>query len=252
MKPPRCKWIACPAPMVVPRNTFCSKFEGYRETPGSFRWIRRRSTRLKATREWSETYRRYIKREIQGQAFSCTVLNPVSITRYTCTLWTTEEGASQRCWSIYEWLKLSAGRSKETACFWRIWKRHFPRLARKIWSSWSPWQVQVIEYRKIYTLTCFTRHASMDEWKRTRFWIEGAVALILIGIGVIIGLAICRRRTASPLKDGPDDFTTPTYVSAQRIEPRIRYSGDSRRSQRTSLYIEENRNGRLFFDSRKA
>ncbi|XP_071869170.1 motor axon guidance molcule sidestep isoform X2 [Bombus fervidus] len=72
--------------------------------------------------------------------------------------------------------------------------------------------------------------------------LTGAVALILIGIGMIIGLAICRRRTATPLKDGPDDFTTPTYVSAQRIEPRIRYSGDSRRSQRTSLYIEENRN----------
>ncbi|XP_076667371.1 motor axon guidance molcule sidestep isoform X2 [Andrena cerasifolii] len=70
----------------------------------------------------------------------------------------------------------------------------------------------------------------------------GAVALILIGIGVVIGLAICRRRTISPVKDGPDDFTTPTYVSAQRVEPRIRYSGDSRRSQRTSLYVEENRN----------
>ncbi|XP_012149947.1 motor axon guidance molcule sidestep isoform X3 [Megachile rotundata] len=70
----------------------------------------------------------------------------------------------------------------------------------------------------------------------------GAVALILVGIGVIIGLAICRRRTSSPIKDGPDDFTTPSYVSAQRIEPRIRYSSDSRRSQRASLYIEENRN----------
>ncbi|KZC06460.1 PREDICTED: hemicentin-2-like [Dufourea novaeangliae] len=70
----------------------------------------------------------------------------------------------------------------------------------------------------------------------------GAVALILIGIGVIIGLAICRRRNGSPVKDGPDDFTTPTYVSAQRIEPRIRYSGDGRRSQRTSLYVEDSRN----------
>ncbi|KOC66691.1 Neural cell adhesion molecule 1, partial [Habropoda laboriosa] len=70
----------------------------------------------------------------------------------------------------------------------------------------------------------------------------GAVALILIGIGVIIGLAICRRRTTSPVKDGPDDFTTPTYVSAQRVEPRIRYSSDTRRSQRASLYMEENRN----------
>ncbi|XP_012149946.1 motor axon guidance molcule sidestep isoform X2 [Megachile rotundata] len=72
--------------------------------------------------------------------------------------------------------------------------------------------------------------------------LTGAVALILVGIGVIIGLAICRRRTSSPIKDGPDDFTTPSYVSAQRIEPRIRYSSDSRRSQRASLYIEENRN----------
>lgn len=75
---------------------------------------------------------------------------------------------------------------------------------------------------------------------------QGAVALILIGIGVIIGLAICRRRSALPVKDGPDDFTIPSYVSAQRIEPRIRYSGDSRRSQRASLYIEENRNGKPF------
>ncbi|XP_076637456.1 motor axon guidance molcule sidestep isoform X2 [Colletes latitarsis] len=72
--------------------------------------------------------------------------------------------------------------------------------------------------------------------------LTGAVALILIGIGVIIGLAVCRRRTSSPVKDGPDDFTIPSYVSAQRIEPRIRYSGDSRRAQRTSLYVEENRN----------
>lgn len=72
--------------------------------------------------------------------------------------------------------------------------------------------------------------------------------MILIGIGVIIGLAICRRRTTSSVKGGPDDFTIPTYVSAQRIEPRIRYSGDSRRSQRASLYAEENRNGKLLLD----
>lgn len=73
--------------------------------------------------------------------------------------------------------------------------------------------------------------------------LTGAVALILIGIGVIIGLAVCRRRSALPVKDGPDDFTIPTYVSAQRVEPRIRYSGDGRRvSQRASLYMEENRN----------
>ncbi|XP_076234186.1 motor axon guidance molcule sidestep isoform X2 [Calliopsis andreniformis] len=72
--------------------------------------------------------------------------------------------------------------------------------------------------------------------------LTGAIALILIGIGVIIGLAICRKRSSSPIKNEPDDFTTPTYVSAQRVEPRIRCSGDNRRSQRTSLYIEENRN----------
>lgn len=78
---------------------------------------------------------------------------------------------------------------------------------------------------------------------RRKFCVTGAVALILIGIGVVIGLAICRKRSTSPAKDGPDDFTIPTYVSAQRIEPRIRCSGDNRRSQRTSLYIEENRNG---------
>ncbi|XP_031845663.1 motor axon guidance molcule sidestep isoform X2 [Nomia melanderi] len=73
--------------------------------------------------------------------------------------------------------------------------------------------------------------------------LAGAVALILIGIGVVIGLSVCRRRSTPPAKDGPDDFTIPSYVSAQRIEPRIRYSADgSRRSQRTSLYVEENRN----------
>ncbi|CAL7951229.1 unnamed protein product [Xylocopa violacea] len=72
--------------------------------------------------------------------------------------------------------------------------------------------------------------------------LTAAVALILIGIGVIIGLAICRRRTPSSVRDGPDDFTTPTYVSAQRIEPRIRYSADGGRSRQPSLYIEESRN----------
>lgn len=70
--------------------------------------------------------------------------------------------------------------------------------------------------------------------------------MILVGIGVIIGLAICRKRTNAPVLEGPDDFITPTYVPAQRIEPRIRYSGESRgRSQRASLYVEENRNGKL-------
>ncbi|XP_076759532.1 motor axon guidance molcule sidestep [Xylocopa sonorina] len=74
--------------------------------------------------------------------------------------------------------------------------------------------------------------------------VTAAAALILIGIGVIIGLAICRRRTTSSVRDGPDDFTTPTYVSAQRIEPRIRYSAaEGRRSRHPSLYIEDSRNG---------
>ncbi|KAG7204105.1 hypothetical protein KM043_001954 [Ampulex compressa] len=72
--------------------------------------------------------------------------------------------------------------------------------------------------------------------------LTAAIALILIGIGVVVGLSICRRRSNSSSRDGPDDFTTPTYVPAQRIEPRIRYSGDGRRSQRASLYVEENRN----------
>ncbi|XP_048509364.1 hemicentin-2 isoform X2 [Athalia rosae] len=67
------------------------------------------------------------------------------------------------------------------------------------------------------------------------------VALILIGIGIMIGLAICRRRNSTPLTSGPDDFTTPTYVPAQRIEPRAKYSSDRRRSQRTSLFFEESR-----------
>ncbi|XP_031784749.1 muscle M-line assembly protein unc-89 [Nasonia vitripennis] len=70
-----------------------------------------------------------------------------------------------------------------------------------------------------------------------------AVALILVGIGVAIGLVICRRRGASqPAQESLDDFTTPTYISAQRIEPRIRYGSERRRSQRTSLYMEESRN----------
>ncbi|XP_024935884.1 neural cell adhesion molecule 2 isoform X2 [Cephus cinctus] len=70
----------------------------------------------------------------------------------------------------------------------------------------------------------------------------GAASLILVGIGVVIGLAICRKRSAAPAPEGPDDFTTPTYVPAQRIEPRVGYVSDKRRSQRTSLYIEESRN----------
>ncbi|XP_011137451.1 hemicentin-2 isoform X2 [Harpegnathos saltator] len=70
----------------------------------------------------------------------------------------------------------------------------------------------------------------------------GVAALILIGIGMIIGLAICRKRSDMPVLEGPDDFTTPSYVPGQRVEPRIRYSNENRRSQRASLYVEENRN----------
>ncbi|KAJ8674503.1 hypothetical protein QAD02_005765 [Eretmocerus hayati] len=68
-------------------------------------------------------------------------------------------------------------------------------------------------------------------------------ALIFVGVGVMIGLMICRRQ-ASPAKphEGLDDFTTPTYIPAQRVEPRIRYAGDRRRAQRSSLYMEESRN----------
>lgn len=73
--------------------------------------------------------------------------------------------------------------------------------------------------------------------------LKGAAAFVLIGIGVIIGLAICRKRSDVPIIEGPDDFTTPTYVAAQRIEPRIRYSNENKRSQRTSLYIEESLKG---------
>lgn len=69
----------------------------------------------------------------------------------------------------------------------------------------------------------------------------GGAALVLIGIGMIIGLVICRKRANAPIIEGPDDFTTPTYVPAHRIEPKIRYSNENRRSQRTSLYVEENR-----------
>lgn len=71
--------------------------------------------------------------------------------------------------------------------------------------------------------------------------LTGAAALVLIGIGVIIGVAVCRKRSSTPVIEGPDDFTTPTYVPAQRIEPRIRYSNENRPSQRASLYVEENR-----------
>lgn len=69
----------------------------------------------------------------------------------------------------------------------------------------------------------------------------GGVALILIGVGIMIGLAICRRRNSAPLYQGPDDFTTPTYVPAQRVEPRVKFTSDKRRSHRTSLYLEESR-----------
>lgn len=74
----------------------------------------------------------------------------------------------------------------------------------------------------------------------------GGVALILVGIGIMIGLAICRRRNSAPPREGPDDFTTPTYVPAQRVEPRVKYTSDRRRSQRTSLYYEESRHGEFF------
>ncbi|XP_058801872.1 synaptogenesis protein syg-2-like isoform X3 [Phymastichus coffea] len=70
-----------------------------------------------------------------------------------------------------------------------------------------------------------------------------AVSLILVGIGVAIGVVICRRRARPVAQESLDDFTTPTYISAQRVEPRIRYGSgsDRRRSQRTSLYLEDNR-----------
>lgn len=75
--------------------------------------------------------------------------------------------------------------------------------------------------------------------------------MVLVGVGVAIGVAICRRRgTEAPSRardsESLDDFTTPTYVAAQRVEPRIRYGAGSerRRSQRTSLYMEDTRNGK--------
>ena len=70
------------------------------------------------------------------------------------------------------------------------------------------------------------------------------LVITLIGMGIAIGVTICRKRTSNlTVNESLDDFTTPTYVSAQRIEPRIRYSADNRISQRTSLYMEEIRNG---------
>ncbi|XP_053597595.1 synaptogenesis protein syg-2 [Microplitis demolitor] len=70
----------------------------------------------------------------------------------------------------------------------------------------------------------------------------GAAAAILIGIGIIIGVIICRKRVHTPRVEYIEDLTTPTYVSAQRIEPRVKYGSDRRRSQRTSLYMEESKN----------
>ncbi|XP_066588707.1 neural cell adhesion molecule 2-like isoform X2 [Prorops nasuta] len=67
------------------------------------------------------------------------------------------------------------------------------------------------------------------------------IGLILVGVGVAIGLVICRKRTGAPAVEEPDDFTTPTYVAAQRIEPRSRFGTERRRSQRTSVYTEDNR-----------
>lgn len=78
------------------------------------------------------------------------------------------------------------------------------------------------------------------------FSIQGTSSMVLVGIGVVIGLTVCRKRRMAPLREGPDDFTTPTYIAAQRVEPRVRYGTNSRRSQRTSLYIEESRNGKFF------
>lgn len=78
------------------------------------------------------------------------------------------------------------------------------------------------------------------------FYVCSAVmSLVLVGIGVAIGVMVCRRRARPSPQESLDDFTTPTYISAQRIEPRVRYGSgsDRRRSQRTSLYIEETRNG---------
>ncbi|XP_014219044.1 protein turtle homolog B [Copidosoma floridanum] len=69
------------------------------------------------------------------------------------------------------------------------------------------------------------------------------VSLMLVGLGVAIGLMICRRRPSpSPARESLDDFTMPTYISAQRVEPRMRYGTNRRRSQCTSLYMEEGRN----------
>ncbi|XP_014228869.1 neural cell adhesion molecule 2 [Trichogramma pretiosum] len=72
---------------------------------------------------------------------------------------------------------------------------------------------------------------------------------VFIGTGVLIGIVICRRRSRNDptarqcVDSGPDDFTTPTYIAAQRIEPKIRYGHDKSRSQphRASLYEAESR-----------
>lgn len=61
----------------------------------------------------------------------------------------------------------------------------------------------------------------------------------------MIGVAVCRKRTHTPRRENMDDLTTPTYVSAQRIEPRVRYDSERRRSQRTSFYTDESRNGKI-------
>ncbi|XP_051153658.1 neural cell adhesion molecule 2 isoform X5 [Leptopilina boulardi] len=70
----------------------------------------------------------------------------------------------------------------------------------------------------------------------------GVSSLILVSVGWFLSLTICKKKRRDLTDEGPDDFTTPTHKFIQNLEPKIRYSCDRRRTQRTSLYVEENRN----------
>ncbi|XP_043471061.1 uncharacterized protein LOC122504189 [Leptopilina heterotoma] len=69
----------------------------------------------------------------------------------------------------------------------------------------------------------------------------GVSSLVLITLGWFIVLTVWKKKRREPLNEGPDDFTTPTHVLVKKMEPKMRYNCDRKR-QRTSLYVEENRN----------
>lgn len=82
------------------------------------------------------------------------------------------------------------------------------------------------------------------KWKKKCHRLSaGFAAVVLIGIGIVIGLTICNKNRSASTREGLDDFTTPTYIPASRVEPRSHYGTNRKKSQRTSLYLDETRNG---------